>query len=144
MFRPKGRGHLGVRQFRGVGKGFVSVHSLKFAKRIPKVARKVLNLIVFDADAFGFKLLLHRRESAEMVLTGQYAEAVDHPVRGHVGQAVGRVHGVPDRSGSAGAAEVAGDGSVARNATFGDLANHRVDPLKKIRFRGAHAKRNLR
>ena len=108
------------------------------------MAGKFLNLIVFDADAFGLELLLHGGESAEVVLAREDTEAVNHPMRGNVGQAVGRVHGVADGSGSAGAAEVAGDCPVAGDATGRNLAHDCVDALKEVRFRGTHAKRNFR
>ncbi len=108
------------------------------------MSAKVLDLIVFDADAFGLKLLLHRGEPAEVVLARQHTKPVDHPMRRHVGQAVGRIHGVADGSGSARAAEVAGNGTVAGDSAFGNLAHDGVNPLKKIRFWGAGAKRNLR
>ena len=42
-------------------------------------------LIFFDADPFGFELLLHGGESAEVVLAREDSEAVNHPMGGNIG-----------------------------------------------------------
>ncbi len=104
----------------------------------------MLDLVVDDADPFGFELLLHGGESAKMVFSGEDSEAIDDPMGGNVRQAVCGIHGVAHGSRSAGAAQVARNGAVARDASGWNLANYRVDPLKKVRLGGAHAKRNLR
>jgi len=98
------------------------------------VALKVLDLIVYDLNALGLELLLHGGESPKMVLAREDTEAVDHAVGGHVWQAVGCVHGVADGSGSARAAEVAGNGAVAGDSAGRNLADDRVDALKKSRI----------
>ncbi len=98
-------------------------------RRVPEMLLKIRDSIINHLNAFAFEELLHQRGRAKMMLPGEHAVAVYHPVGRHIFTAVMRsVHGPAHHTCRSFGAEIRCNCAIAGHPAVWNPAHHLINP----------------